>query len=81
MGKPPHVHVGLNDLRTEDEILLVLAGGDGLNAAIETESLWSEFQSCKRQEQDKKMFRDEEQNRVFQHIYIFCMFAHVWKTT
>lgn len=45
VGEPPHVHVGLYDLRTEDEVFLVLAGGDGLDTTIETECLRAQLQS------------------------------------
>lgn len=49
VGEPPHVHVRLDDLRSEDEIFLVLAGGDGLNAAVEAKRLWTQLQSYREQ--------------------------------
>lgn len=45
MGEPPHVHVGLYDLRAEDEVFLILASGDGLDPAVETKRLGAELQS------------------------------------
>lgn len=47
MSEPPHVHVGLDDLGTEDEVFLILARGDGLHAAIETKRLRAQLQSCR----------------------------------
>jgi len=45
VGEPPHVHVGLDDLGAQDEVLLVLARGDGLDAAVKTKGFWSQLQS------------------------------------
>lgn len=44
VGQPPHVHVGLDDLRAKDEVLLVLPSSYGLNPAVEAERLGSELQ-------------------------------------
>ena len=43
--EPPHVHVGLDGLGTQDEVFLILAGGDGLDPAVETERLRTQLQS------------------------------------
>lgn len=45
VSEPPHVHVGLNDLGTEDEVFLVLPGSDGLDPAVETKRLRPQLQS------------------------------------
>lgn len=45
VGEPPHVHVRLYDLGAEDEVLLVLAGGDGLDPAVETKRLRTQLQT------------------------------------
>lgn len=44
VGEPPHVHVSLYDLGTEDEVFLILSGGDGLDPAIEAKRLGTQLQ-------------------------------------
>lgn len=44
VGQPPHVHVGLDDLRTKDEVLLILPSGNSLNPAVEAECLGTQLQ-------------------------------------
>lgn len=43
VGEPPHVHVRFDDLRPQDEVLLILPCGDGLHAAVETERLGTQL--------------------------------------
>ncbi len=43
VGEPPHVHVRLDDLWPQDEVLLVLPRGDGFYAAVETEGLGTQL--------------------------------------
>lgn len=45
VGQPPQVHVRLDDLGPEDEVLLVLPRGDGLHSAVESEGLGTQLQS------------------------------------
>lgn len=45
VGEPPHVHVGLDDLGTEDEVFLILASGDSLDSAVKAEGFGSQLQS------------------------------------
>lgn len=47
MGEPPHVPVGLDDLRPQDVILLVLPDGHRLQAAVELEGLRAQLQHCR----------------------------------
>lgn len=47
MGEPPHVPVGLDDLRPQDVVLLVLPHGHRLQAVVELEGLWAELQHFK----------------------------------
>lgn len=44
VGEPPHVPVGLDDLRPQDVVLLVLPHGHRLQAAVELEGLRAELQ-------------------------------------
>lgn len=45
MGQPPQVHVRLDDLGPEDEVLLVLPRGNGLHSPVESEGLGPQLQS------------------------------------
>lgn len=44
VGEPPHVPVGLDDLRSQDVVLLVLPHGHRLQAVVELEGLRAELQ-------------------------------------
>ena len=43
VGEPPHVHVGLDDLGSEDEVFLVLACSDGLDPSVKTKRFWTQL--------------------------------------
>lgn len=55
VGESPHVHVGLDDLWAEDEVLLVLARGDGLDPPVETKRFWTQLQGCREHERNGKI--------------------------
>lgn len=44
VGEPPHVPVGLDDLRPQDVVLLILPHGHRLQAAVELEGLRAQLQ-------------------------------------
>lgn len=44
MGEPPHVPVGLDDLRPQDVVLLILPHGHRLQAAVKLKGLWAQLQ-------------------------------------
>lgn len=48
MGEPPHVPVGLDDLRPQDVVLLILPNSHRLQAAVELEGLWAELQHLRK---------------------------------
>lgn len=93
VGQPPQVHVRLDDLGPEDEVLLVLPRGDGLHSAVESEGLGPQLQSWGRrrrrysnalqttshslQEEDDGRGREDERRRV-RNILGFYRF---WRTT
>lgn len=54
MGEPPHVPVGLDDLRPEDVVLLVLPHRHRLQAAVELKGLGAELQHWGEEEEGRR---------------------------
>lgn len=55
MGEPPHVPVGLDDLRSQDVILLILPHGHRLQAAVELKGLRAELQHLREEDGGEEM--------------------------
>lgn len=60
VGEPPHVPVGLDDLRSQDVVLLVLPHGHRLQAVVELEGLRAELQHFKAEGGGGERERGEE---------------------
>lgn len=64
VGEPPHVPVGLYDLRSQDVVLLILPHGHRLQAAVELKGLRAELQHLKgRGERWRWRIGEEKKNK------------------
>lgn len=61
VGEPPHVPVGLDDLRSQDVVLLILPYSHRLQAAVELKGLRAELQHLR--EEEKSGGQKEQRRR------------------
>lgn len=77
VGEPPHVPVGLYDLRSQDVVLLILPHGHRLQAAVELKGLRAELQHLRgrgerwrwrigeeRRKKNKEIWRRRDERKI-----------------